>query len=157
MIIGQSVTRKDLKNTEELIEAVHRANTCCASMRFDLDLIENTDHKECLERKNRCHVIFDHMQGYYGVSSLESLSQGKPVIAGIDEWNEKWIEAFTGSENIPWIIAHNGIELKEKIIEIMDEEGRRIIGERSRNWMEKYWSDEIVTRRLIDYYCSLQS
>ncbi len=152
VVIGQSVTRKEIKNTEELLITGHEINQAQSSLRLEVDIIENTDYKECLKRKNRCHIIFDHMQGYYGVSSLESLSQGKPVIAGIDAWNKRWIEDFTGSERIPWIIARNEVELKARLRDLMDAIVIEETGISARNWMEKYWNDQCVTNRLENFY-----
>jgi len=154
--IGQSVTRKDLKNTKDLEGAVAELQGKDPAVKVSLDIIENTAYRECLRQKNNCHIIFDHMQGYYGVSSLESLSQGKPVIAGLDEWNIRHIKEFTGVNHLPWIIARNRNELRYSLKNLTaDEEQRKHIGHESRIYMENYWTENCVLDLLFEIYRSL--
>ena len=72
--IAHSPTRKDLKNTDDLLRVLRKLEE--HKVALELDLIDDVPHRECLRRKRRCHILFDHLQGYYGVSSLEGLSQG---------------------------------------------------------------------------------
>ena len=154
--VGQSATRKDLKNTAELIEVVQELQQDPAPPELKLDVIENTEHTECLRQKNLCHIIFDHMQGYYGVSSLESLSQGKPVIAGLDNWNIKQIKKFTGTDRLPWIVTRTKAELKVALDMLRhDPDLRRQLGDYSRKFMEECWSEQRILERLLDFYESL--
>ena len=153
VLIGQSPTRKDLKNTDDLLQVVQRLNQQSAQREVEVDIIENTTHKECLERKNACHIIFDHMQGYFGVSSLESLSQGKPVIAGLDAWNIQYISKFTGSKDLPWIIARSKQALSRQMDVLINDPGlRKQIGSASRHFMEIYWNENSVLGRLFKIY-----
>jgi len=154
--IGHSPTRKELKNTDDLVEAVEGLQRKADLPSIELDIIENCKHVDCLKRKNRCHIIFDHMQGYYGVSSLESLSQGKPVIAGLDEWNKQCILEFTNGAELPWVIARNRGELEEVLLSlIIDPALRKAIGAYSRKFMETSWSEQRVVSRLVDIYNAL--
>jgi hypothetical protein len=93
------------------------------------------------------------MQGYFGVSSLESLSLGKPVIAGIDAWNERWIKTFTGADNLPWLVAKSADEL-EKCIKtlVMLPNQRHSAGTESRRFMENYWTEKQILQPLIELY-----
>jgi hypothetical protein len=152
--ICHSPTRKDLKNTAEfdaVIGSLQRRYKTLESV-----IIENTVHGDCLRIKQSCDIHFDHMQGYFGVSSLEGLSQGKPVIAGLDEWNVGHIKAFTGSDTVPWRIARSQDELENKLEElIVDSNLRNTIGVESRCFMEEYWSEQHVLRVLFKVYESL--
>jgi hypothetical protein len=151
--IGQSVTRRDLKNTDDLIEVVGEINKSNPFKILNLDIIENTEHRQCLRRKNGCHLVFDHMQGYFGVSSLESLSQGKTVIAGLDTWNCKQIKEFTGADELPWILARNREELKIKIESLVSEPETTLkIGYKSRKFMENFWTEDHVLKILLGLY-----
>jgi|GEM_PF-343089 len=153
ILIGQSVTRKDLKNTEDLLEVISKIQKIGLRRKIHLDIIENTDYRECLRRKNRCHIIFDHMQGYYGVSSLESLSQGKAVIAGLDDWNLNHIKEFAGTPDLPWVICRTRATLKEHILSLMnDSKHLTETGRASREFMCHHWSDEKVTKTLSSFY-----
>ena len=86
-------TRKDLKNTAEFLEVMVVLQKRHPHM--ECVMVENTPHRECLRIRRNTDIVFDHMQGYFGVSSLEGLSQGKPVIAGLDRWNIKHIQDFS--------------------------------------------------------------
>ena len=153
VIIGQSPTRQEIKNTSELIEVISKLKAEFKESNIDIDVIANTNHRHCLERKRNCHIIFDHMQGYYGVSSLESLSQGKPVIAGLDEWNCEHIKEFTGSNEIPWVIARNSGELRHKLGTLIAEPGLNAkIGVKSRRFMESYWTESHILDHLLNLY-----
>lgn len=152
--ICQSPTRKDLKNTVEFREVVTSLKQKYHNL--EIVIIEDTAHKDCLKIKQTCDIHFDHMQGYFGVSSLEGLSQGKPVIAGLDEWNIQCIKKFVGSEELPWIIARNQDEL-ENCLENLNtsSELRKKIGRESRYFMERYWNEKQVIGNLIDAYREL--
>ncbi|CAB1064568.1 hypothetical protein D1BOALGB6SA_9364 [Olavius sp. associated proteobacterium Delta 1] len=156
VVLGQSPTRKGLKNTSELLHAINQINQNGTPHGVQLNIIENTPHRECLKRKNACHIIFDHMQGYYGVSSLESLSQGKPVIAGLDDWNIHCIKEFTGADKLPWINARNQKQLAERLQMLVPSSDRRKnIGMESRLFMENRWSEQKVLKKLFEGYATL--
>ena len=152
--VCQAPTRKDLKNTAEF-------EVVMASLEKKYENVEgiviaNTRHEECLKIKQSCDIHFDHMQGYYGVSSLESLSQGKPVIAGLDEWNLKCIKEFSGCENVPWVIARNRDELEDRLEELIENGSlRNRSGVASRRFMERYWTEQHVLNILMETYKTL--
>jgi len=152
--ICQAPTRKDLKNTTEfetLMTLLERKYGNVEGV-----VIENTLHEECLRIKQACDIHFDHMQGYYGVSSLESLSQGKPVIAGMDEWNTRCIKEFTGADKIPWVVAKNRDELQDRLEELIENsDHRKNTGARGRHFMEKYWTEQHALEILMETYNAL--
>ena len=154
--ICQSATRKDIKNTADLVSVVSELRPQMNPPFLAVTVIENTDHMTCLNMKNRCQIAFDHMQGYYGVSSLESLSQGKAVIAGLDEWNRFCIRDFAGTAQLPWIICRNRTDLKRAIRKLHAEPDRiAAIGHASRAFMCNHWSDEKVVGALCTFYETL--
>jgi glycosyltransferase involved in cell wall biosynthesis len=146
-----SPTRKDLKNTGEFLDACRRLDE--RGLDFELDLIDNAPNEKCLARKRRGHVLFDHMQGYYGVSSLEALSQGLAVVAGIDDWCRGRMVEFAGTEELPWVVARDQAELETRLAELIrDPERTAEIGRAGRAFMERSWSDRKVSARLLDFY-----
>lgn len=148
--VAHSPTRQDLKNTDYLITTIHELKK--QGLPVEVNLIVNTEHKECLRKKRRCHVLFDHLQGYYGVSSLEGLSQGLCVVAGLDEWNQRQLKEFTGQEILPWIIS-DAIKLPSDIKWIVNDAARRqAISLRSRKFMKDYWNECIIINKLLDFY-----
>lgn len=156
--VAHSPTRKDLKNTDELLAVVEELAQAGVLLR--LDLIDNVPNSECLARKQSAHVLFDHMQGYYGVSSLEGLSQGLAVIAGLDEWNRAHVAEFSGvsagSGDLPWVVARNRDELALRLRELAgDLERCREIGAASRRFVEDRWSEAKVAGCLADFWDAL--
>ncbi|MBI4774543.1 MAG: glycosyltransferase [Deltaproteobacteria bacterium] len=124
--------------------------------RVSLLVIERMPHRRCLRLKRSCHVVFDHMRGWFGISSLESLSQGKPVIAGLDQWNVEQIRRFTGRQSLPWVPAGNPGELEQRLNELVNDSGKRdAIGRESRAFMEQVWNEGRVLEVLTGAYESL--
>ena len=149
--VCQAPTRKDLKNTAEF--EVVMASLEKKYKNVEGVVIANTRHEECLRIKQACDIHFDHMQGYYGVSSLESLSQGKPVIAGLDEWNKKNIRDLFGTEDLPWIPARNTVELSTVLVTLIENRGlREKKGKEGRKFMEVFWNEQTIVDDLIDFY-----
>ncbi len=156
--VAHSPTRKDLKNTDDLLAVVQELSLAGVDLR--LDLIDNVPNSECLARKQSAHVLFDHMQGYYGVSSLEGLSQGLAVIAGLDEWNRAHVARFAGVSaepgSLPWVQAQDRNELALRLRELArDLERCREIGLASRRFVEDCWSEAKVAGRLADFWDAL--
>ncbi|MBW2153076.1 MAG: glycosyltransferase family 1 protein [Deltaproteobacteria bacterium] len=156
VVIGQAPTRKELKNTDVLIEVVRMLQTREDLPELELRIIEMMPHRRCLVKKRACHIIFDHMQGYYGVSSLESLSQGKPVIAGLDDWNIMYIKKFAGTDDLPWVIARDKSQLEKNLARLAtDQDYRKAIGRYSRKFMKYHWNEQTVVRALTTVYEAL--
>lgn len=156
LCLAHSPTRKDLKNTDELLAVVEALRG--KGLPLTLELIDNVPHAECLERKRAAHALFDHMQGYYGVSSLEGLSQGLAVIAGLDAWNRAHVAEFAGvaESGLPWVLAHDADSLAHAVQGLAaDLEHCRAIGEASRRFVEDCWSEAKVAGRLCDFWDAL--
>ncbi|MEW5772164.1 MAG: glycosyltransferase family 1 protein [Thermodesulfobacteriota bacterium] len=150
--LAHSPTRRDLKNTDELLALAQRMGE---AMR--LDLIDDAPHAECLRRKKAAHACFDHMQGYYGMSSLEALSLGLATIAGLDDWCAGHIREFAGVDDLPWLVARDGDELERTLGDLArDPALRRATGEAGRRFMLERWSDEKVAQRLDGFYRTLE-
>jgi hypothetical protein len=153
VVIGHSPTRREIKNTSDLVQVVNQLRPKMSENKLDLDVITNTRHKLCLKRKRDCHIIFDHMQGYFGVSSLESLSQGKPVIAGLDDWNVWHLKEFSGVEQLPWVVARNKVQLENAIGSLtIYHDRRRLIGEAGRNFMKTHWNQRRIVSNLVNFF-----
>lgn len=152
--ICQAPTRKYDKHTREFQAAFDQ---CLASkLTVEKVVIERVSHKKCLQLKKQCHIVFDHMRGWFGISSLESLAQGKPVIAGLDDWNIKCIKSFTASEVMPWHIARDREELNTVLKKLItDGELRTEAGKRSREFMESCWKETDALQVLINIYSDL--
>ncbi|TVM14553.1 glycosyltransferase family 1 protein [Oceanidesulfovibrio indonesiensis] len=146
--VGHSPTRKELKNTGDLLAANERIGPP-----LDLDIMDDIPHAQCLARKRRCHAVFDHMQGYYGMASLESLSQGVATIAGLADHTMDTIRETFGCDTIPWLLARNAEELEALLRELLHEPERAAAaGMTARQFMEDVWSERAVAQILGRFY-----
>ncbi len=149
--ICQSPTRKYHKHTREFICVVNKLRV--EHPFVESLIIEKHSYFDCLKIKRACHIVFDHMRGWFGIASLESLSHGKPVIAGLDEWNIRCIKEFTMAEELPWIVAKNQDQLYEKLeMLITDKQARIEAGTKSRYFMENFWNEQKVLEILFQVY-----
>lgn len=149
--LAHSPTRRDLKNTDELVDIVRRLDGAAA-----LDLIDDAPHAQCLQRKAAAHACFDHLQGYYGMSSLEALSLGLATIAGLDDWCADHIRDFAGAAALPWLTPRTPAELEKTLRDLAHDPAlRRAAGEAGRRFMLERWSDRKAALRLADFYASL--
>jgi len=154
-LVAHAPTRKELKNTDDLLAVM--AGLRAAGLDLGLELIDDAPHAECLRRKARCHMVFDHMQGYYGMSSLESLAQGVPVVAGLDDWCAGHMREFADCGRLPWIVARDRAALAAALARLArDPEAREAAGLASRRFMEQSWSEEHVVARLEEFYAGLR-
>lgn len=149
--ICQAPTRKYDKHTgifDQVLEELRTEETKIESI-----ILERLQHDECLRIKKGCHIIFDHMCGWFGISSLESLCQGKPVVAGLDEWNIRCIKEFTGADELPWQIARDGDQLKKVLRGLINDSNKRQnIGQQSRAFMEQHWTEQQALSVLLKFY-----
>lgn len=152
--IVQAPTRKWHKHTAEFMRVSKRL--MLRHPNLTSHVLTGISHRECLAFKRTCQAVFDHMNGWFGISSLESLSQGVPVLAGLDDWNIAQIKDFTGAANLPWIVTRdeNSLEASlERLIEAAEERVR--VGRASRKFMEDHWTEEQVLRVLFETYKAL--
>jgi len=152
--ICQSPTRKYHKHTREFKNVLNRLQKKFPFVKSLI--IEKLPYVDCLRLKKTCHIVFDHMRGWFGIASLESLSQGKPVMAGLDEWNITCMKEFTGADELPWIIARNQDQLEDKLDKLIpDGDLRNNIGRKSRQFMEDHWTEQDALKVLFRIYETL--
>lgn len=152
--ICQSPTRKYHKHTKEFKTVIQALKSRYPHIQEVI--IEKIPYMECLRLKRTCHIVFDHMRGWFGIASLESLSQGKPVLAGLDDWNLRCIKSFTGADELPWVVARNEDQLQDCLDRLIRDPGLRDeTGMGARRFMERYWTEQKVLEPLMEIYASL--
>ena len=152
--IAHSPTRREIKNTEDFLSVMEEL--AGSGMDVEPELIEMQSQRRCLERKRASHAVFDHMQGYFGMSSLEALSQGLPVIAGLSDFCRAHIEEFTGAVELPWIAASDKRELGAALRKlVLDKDFGEIKARQSRAFMTEFWNEAAVLKRLDSFYRGL--
>ena len=149
--IAQAPTRKWDKHTKEFLRVSRRL---CEEFPFvQSQIIEGCSYRQCLKSKRSCHMVFDHMNGWFGISSLESLAQGVPVFAGLDEWNIRHICDWTGVDSLPWQVVKSEDELYYGMREmVLSPEKRVKVGSESRKFMETVWNENRVIEMLLKTY-----
>ena len=149
--ICQAPTRKWHKNHREFLEVTD--DLMRRHPNVERVIVEKKPYAECLRIKRTCDVVFDHLQGHFGISSLESLCHGVPVVAGLDDWNIAKILEATGAPDHPWVIARDKPALARALEALVaDPALRREIGAKSRAWMETHWPERRWVEKLIGFY-----
>lgn len=151
--VVQAPTRKWHKHTAEFLRACERVGK---RVSIQAEILERLTYRACLQAKRSAHMVFDHMNGWFGVSSLESLCHGVPVIAGLDDWNISHIKDFSGTADVPWVVARTEAELEQQIERLaLDAQERLRIGRASRAFMEQGWTEQQVLAPLLKVYSEL--
>jgi hypothetical protein len=142
--VCQLPTDRLLKNTEELERATHNTG-------WRAQISRALSHEETLSFRNDAHACFDHMNGYFGVTSLESAALGMPNIVYLDEVARAYIDVWCG-KHPPWYTEAYDCESLRALLTEMANEGAEAIsecGRRSRSWYEWHMRNEIKARRLV--------
>jgi len=161
LIVVQTPTHAVLKQVHIIRNVMSRIGVETNSFLLS---VEDCAHEEALRHKRNGHVVFDHMQGYYGLSSLEGLSMGKPTVAGLSDYTQNAIRKFFNLQEsdievgwpLPWVIARDEKALENQLrMLFMSHELRETVGSYSRKFMEEVWSDRAIGQRLAAFYQSL--
>lgn len=156
-VIVQTPTNMLLKNVHVIENAVNEAKKLVSVPIAYLRVWEQT-LDFAMRQKRNAHVVFDHIEGYYGMSSLEGLSLGKPTIAGLSAYTIEAICKFFGiiGMELPWVVARDQAVITECLIKLFSStEFRNEVGAKSRKFMEEVWSDRIIGQRLAAFYTAL--
>lgn len=152
--IAQAPTRKWHKHTKEFQAVCKRLEATYPNVRSHI--LEGKSYRECLKFKRGCHAVFDHMNGWFGISSLESLSHGIPTLAGLDKWCSSHIKDFTGAKTLPWRVVRDEVALEKELRSLIENPESRVeIGAESRLFMERYWTEQHALSVLLKTYESL--
>jgi hypothetical protein len=140
--------------TAPLLKRLERNSRCSA------DVIINTDYETCLLRKRGAHIGIDEvMTGSYHLSALEYLSMGCVTICHVDDPTCQAMKRIVGIEgmlHMP-IIDATPSTLESTLLELLasGKDHLKDIGEKSRNWMERYWNPSKHAQYFENIYRSL--
>ncbi len=155
LLVGQTPTDSVLKNVHVIADLIARMGKTLPLVYLK---ISNMEHDVALRHKRNCHIVFDHLEGYYGLSSLEALSMGKPVLAGLSDVTIRAIRDFFGvpASQLPWQVTRTELGLEYAIGDLARNADVRVeIGRAGRRFMEDVWSDRAVAQRLAEVYRGL--
>ena len=147
-------TNRPIKNTDDYI------NVCSELSKeiegFTWHDISNYTNEEVMELKKRSHLCFDHMQGYYGINSIEAAAIGCIPLVGINAEAREMLKEYVGSKTLPFDTVRNIEELKNTI-RYYSQMSNKDFEKRSKevsSWMQKYWQPqdhfEKFERMLVD-------
>lgn len=158
LCVFQSGTNSILKNMDVIRDVMDRLSKEIPVFFLHTSPADIQPQDIALRHKRIAHIVFDHIEGYYGLSSLEGMSMGKPTIAGLSDYSIKAICKFFEIEpaRLPWVIARDEASVEKVIRDLVaDNDLRRNIGSLSRQFMKEVWSDAAVAKRLAAVYESL--
>jgi len=127
----------DLKqlDTDYLTKTVQVINSK-AKRYMRLELMADKPWDECLKIKQRCHISFDHLQGYYGTNTAETMAMGLPSICNPN--HETWDMAEERFGEEPPFVVSDRVILEDTITSLRDDEELRYeVGAKSRDYAVK--------------------
>ncbi len=158
LCVFQSGTHSILKNMHVIRDVMDRVSKDLPVFFLHTSPENIQTQDSALRHKRIAHIVFDHIEGYYGLSSLEAMSMGKPTIAGLSDYTIKAICDFfnISAEQLPWVIARTEAEVETSIRDLVTDNFRRAkVGIDSRKFMQEIWSDKNVAKRLAAFYETL--
>lgn len=82
--VSHSPTVRAKKGTETVVAAVNRLRR--DGVNIELDIIENTPYRECVERKRHSHLFVEDLRtGFWGYSAIEAAAFGVPVVTNVNK------------------------------------------------------------------------
>jgi len=151
---GKVLYNPDMKqlDTDYLVSTVQAMNDTNRSTNMRLMLLTDTKWEDCLSIKQRCTIAFDHLQGYYGVNTAESMSMGLPTICNPNYQYYKHAMELYGNE--PPFVVSDRVILADTIQMLReDPELRREIGAQSRDYAQKVHDLENVVMPIYIKAC----
>lgn len=120
---------------------------------FELVEIVDMNFKQAMEVKQNADIVIgDIVTGSYHLTELEALSLGKPCLSYLDGRSVMTFMNTFKSADIPFVNVN--IDNMEQALEalINNKDLRENLGKFSREWIEKYYSDEILVKSFMDVY-----
>lgn len=140
---AHSPTNAPIKGTDAFIRA-------CQGAGFDLDLIQWTDWRSCLYRKARADLVLDQLTFGYGLSGIEALAMGIPVIGGCKD--RRVIDLMWGTfGNLPFLLADEG-SLPGMVAYMRDPEARAASAAVGHAIVREWHEESKVAARLAGIY-----
>lgn len=147
LVIMHAPTNRANKGTEFIIAAIDKLEELGYNIHFDL--CENITHDTLKKKYIECDIFIDQVLGGYGTAAIEAMAIGRPTISYLRDVHFNNI-TFPGG--VPIIVAHskNIFDILKNIID--NKNDLKIIGLKSREFVEKNHDVKVLTDRLINYY-----
>ncbi len=143
--IGHSPTRRRTKGTEIILRALQRVKEKFPRVR--VVLIENLPYVKALELKSKIDIFIDQLGELgYGISGLEALAMGIPVICQI----LPDFERFLGEHPFVVADANSLVEVISALVESADM--REDYGARGYEWVRRVHNPLSAVEPLLEVY-----
>jgi hypothetical protein len=146
--IAHAPTNRAIKATPTII-AVVRA--LARHYPIDLDVIERTPNRECLERKARADIFVDQLRLGFGMNAIESWAMGVPVVSGL-AGSKPRAAAFETFGTLPWIDVTADTLYAELERLVVSQEAREAAGAAGKLHAALWHSERSVVERTIELY-----
>jgi hypothetical protein len=147
VIILHIPTHREVKGTAYIETAIERLKSDGLSFEFRL-LAPTLTQDQVRKEIAKADIYVDELRcGSYGITAIEAMASGKPTLTYI---REDLVEKYP--HGLPLVNANpDTIYTKLKEL-ILDEELRFVIGKKSREYVEKYHSLEVIGPKLLEIY-----
>jgi len=149
-VIGHSPSSREKKGTDSLflpaIDILRKRGVV-----FDTMVIEGVNNQECIEQKSQCSVFFD--QGVlpaYGMSAVEAMMRGIPVVTRMSDEVKQRDPAFAGSPLL-FFDKRSPEVLADKLQEAVECDLQKLSGQ-THEWAMSMHSYKPVAKRLECLY-----
>ncbi len=137
VIIAHSPNHRLIKGTEYVFSAVRRLKE--EGIPVELLLLENMKNSEVRKALERCDILVELLITGYGLSGIEGMALGKPVISNF-QGDVSVLRHYSYLDECP-IVQADIDSLYDKLKWLIEHpEARKDIGEKSRKYVEKYHS-----------------
>ena len=110
---------------------------------IELNVYTGLTHEKFIEKKKECHVCFTSMHGGWGLSGVESMWMGQPVMCGVDPW---MLTLYPDVPVIPIELSTLGQTL---LSFIHNPEDVRAIGAEGRKWVKRHFGTKTTLLRYL--------
>ena len=121
---------------------------------YDLDLVQWVDWESCLRRKARADIVLDQLTYGYGLSGIEAMAMGIPVVGGASQPIIDLMMATFG--NLPFLLADSGT-LPGMLSYMRDPEARAASAAVGQSIVEEWHEESKVAARLVGIYEKAQA
>ena len=148
--IVHAPSRREGKGTQAVLDAVEALQG--EGVPIDLDLIEGVPHAEARQRYAAADVVIDQVRlGWYGLTSIEAMALGKPVVCHLDPDAADETDAAFGVP-LPHVRA-DAAALPGVLRELVrDAERLPELGAASRAYAEAVHAHDRVAERVLAVY-----
>ncbi|MBL8830133.1 MAG: glycosyltransferase [Planctomycetaceae bacterium] len=148
--VVHAANHRFFKGTRYLLDAIERLRG--EGIEIELVLVEKKSNDEALELYRTADVVFDQcVSGFHGYFTLEAMAMGKPVLVYVRKPDEYLLAA----DECPLVQTHPRTLVDDLRRLALNREPLTDIGQRGRDYIERYYSLDAFAARLTRVYREL--